>query len=230
MTITTQPFTSINVGTNPNDGSGDELRVAFQKVNSNYSNISSIGFNAGNVLATGTVQAANVTATYVVANTITTSSGNLTIDPYNTSDVVFPSGTTLWLNDTSPTTNTTSGALISYGGVGIAGNLATGAGRVSTGYQFSNPTSNVAVTINAGIERLILAPTAVLSLFGANVTLPNVTADGTLVSISSNVAVAGLQVTTQHSTLTPAGNVALAAGSSATYLYHASETKWYKVS
>ena len=57
MTITTQSFISVNVGTAANDGTGDELRVAFQKVNSNFSNISTSGFNAGNILASGNVQA-----------------------------------------------------------------------------------------------------------------------------------------------------------------------------
>jgi len=57
MTITTQSFIAVNVGTAANDGTGDELRVAFQKVNSNFSNISTSGFNAGNILASGNVQA-----------------------------------------------------------------------------------------------------------------------------------------------------------------------------
>lgn len=35
----------INVGTTPNDGEGDPLRVAFQKVNNNFANLWSTGFN-----------------------------------------------------------------------------------------------------------------------------------------------------------------------------------------
>ena len=57
MTITTQPFISVNVGAAANDGTGDELRIAFQKVNSNFSNISTSGFNSGNILVSGNVQA-----------------------------------------------------------------------------------------------------------------------------------------------------------------------------
>ena len=49
MTITTQTFTAINIGTSANDGTGDSLRAAFIKVNDNFSNISDIGFDAGNV-------------------------------------------------------------------------------------------------------------------------------------------------------------------------------------
>lgn len=57
MTITTQAFIAVNVGTAANDGTGDELRSAFIKLNSNFSNISTSGFNAGNILASGNVQA-----------------------------------------------------------------------------------------------------------------------------------------------------------------------------
>ena len=57
MPITTTSFTSVNVGTSANDGTGDELRNAFIKVNSNFSNISTVGFNSGNILASGNVQA-----------------------------------------------------------------------------------------------------------------------------------------------------------------------------
>jgi hypothetical protein len=58
MTITTQSFTSINVGTTANDGTGDDLRTAFIKVNNNFQYMGNTGFNAGNILAAGTVQAA----------------------------------------------------------------------------------------------------------------------------------------------------------------------------
>ena len=36
MTISTQSFLSINVGTTANDGTGDDLRTAFIKVNDNF--------------------------------------------------------------------------------------------------------------------------------------------------------------------------------------------------
>lgn len=57
MTITTQQFNPVNVGTAANYGDGDDLRTAFIKVNSSFSNISTLGFNAANILASGTVQA-----------------------------------------------------------------------------------------------------------------------------------------------------------------------------
>ena len=57
MTISTESFVSVNTGASANDGTGDSLRAAFIKINDNFSNISTIGFDAGNILAAGTVQA-----------------------------------------------------------------------------------------------------------------------------------------------------------------------------
>jgi hypothetical protein len=57
MTISTNQFITINTGSTANDGTGDSLRASFTKVNENFANISDIGFNAANIVSTGTVQA-----------------------------------------------------------------------------------------------------------------------------------------------------------------------------
>lgn len=47
----------INIGTSPNDGEGDPLRTAFSKVNNNFANIWTTGFNTQKSLTNGnTVQ------------------------------------------------------------------------------------------------------------------------------------------------------------------------------
>ena len=56
MTISTQTFIAVNIGSSANDGTGDNIRAAFSKLNSNFSNISDIGFDAGNIVASGEVQ------------------------------------------------------------------------------------------------------------------------------------------------------------------------------
>lgn len=43
----------INIGANPNDGTGDPLRVAFEKVNDNFSNLWSTGFNSQQSITNG---------------------------------------------------------------------------------------------------------------------------------------------------------------------------------
>lgn len=70
MTISTQPFIAVNVGTTANDGSGDDLRTAFIKVNSNFQYMGNTGFNAGNINVTGGINlAGTLTTSGAVVNT-----------------------------------------------------------------------------------------------------------------------------------------------------------------
>jgi len=111
----------------------------------------------------------------------------------------------------------------------VNGNVTLAGGQRDTGYQFSAPTANVAVTALPGKSRLVLTPIATIS-FGANVTLPGGNVDGTTFSISSNVATT-LAVYGQVGTrVSPGANVQLTAGTSASYLYYATDTTWYKIS
>ena len=63
MTITTQSFTAINVGTTANDGTGDDLRTAFIKVNDNFQYMGNTGFNAGNIAVNGSIEIAGTLTT-----------------------------------------------------------------------------------------------------------------------------------------------------------------------
>jgi len=56
MTISTEQFLSVNTGISANDGTGDSLRAAFIKVNENFDNMSTIGFDAGNINVGGSVE------------------------------------------------------------------------------------------------------------------------------------------------------------------------------
>ena len=102
-------------------GSGAALTVlpgfAYSNVNvaaytsaqsyTNYSNVNVTAYLAGNI---------------TVGN-ITTPGGNLYIDPAGNADVILPLGTSLYLQDTTNSTNATTGALIVTGGVGVGGNV-----------------------------------------------------------------------------------------------------------
>ncbi len=115
-----------------------------------------------------------------------------------------------------------------------ASGTATLAGSiVTTGLQHYYPTANVAITGNVGVSRILVTPTtdpAPVSFF-VDVTLPNVTTDGTVLSISSNVAVNELRTLSPWvgTTVSPSANVSLTAGSQAQYLYRSAESKWYKI-
>lgn len=56
MSILTQTFSTVGVGSTSNDGTGDTLRNAFIKVNNNFRDITEIGFNAGNILVSGAIE------------------------------------------------------------------------------------------------------------------------------------------------------------------------------
>lgn len=58
MTVSTSHYVSVNLGSGPNTGTGDDLLTAFNKINQNFGNYESVGFPTGDILATGTVQAA----------------------------------------------------------------------------------------------------------------------------------------------------------------------------
>jgi hypothetical protein len=111
--------------------------------------------------------------------------------------------------------------------------LTTTGSIVATGLQQFYPTANVAITGNVGISRILITPTpnGGITSFFADVTLPNVTTDGTILSISSNVAVNVLRTLSPWvgTSISPSANVSLTAGSSAEYLYRSAESTWYKV-
>jgi hypothetical protein len=69
MTISTQPFIAVNVGTTANDGSGDDLRTAFSKINDNFQWMGNTGFSAGNINVTGGINVAGTLTTNGVLNT-----------------------------------------------------------------------------------------------------------------------------------------------------------------
>lgn len=62
MTISTQTFITINVGSTANDGTGDDLRTAFIKVNDNFQYMGNTGFNAGNIAVNGAITLSNSSA------------------------------------------------------------------------------------------------------------------------------------------------------------------------
>ena len=114
-------------------------------------------------------------------------------------------------------------------GLSVFGNLVTGGAKAEQGLQVYKPTANVAVTANVNVSRVLIAPTGTIISFGAIVTLPNTTVNGTTVDISSNVATTLQPVAPWLTSIDPAGNVQLTAGSSARYFYYSTDNKWYKV-
>lgn len=107
-------------------------------------------------------------------------------------------------------------------------NLYTTGTTVTTGYQYYAPTTNATYTMWSNISRFILDPTGTITNMA--VTLPSANIDGMVVTLSSTATVTNLQVNPNSGcTLVPGANVTLSAGTGATYFFHKSEGKWYKI-
>ena len=113
-------------------------------------------------------------------------------------------------------------------GLSVFGNLVTGGAKAEQGLQVYKPTANVAITANVNVSRVLIAPIATIS-FGTIVTLPNTTVNGTTIDISSNVATTLQPVAPWLTSINPAANVQLTAGSSARYFYYSTDNTWFKV-
>jgi len=123
MTITTSQFIAINTGLVANDGTGDDLRTAFTKVNDAFANISDIGFNAANISASGSIE---VTGNVTAGNINTTNLYGLIRTPTQSQITALGTLTGANISGITHITNSTnalqynSGALIVDGGMGIA--------------------------------------------------------------------------------------------------------------
>ena len=98
----------INVGVSPNDSTGDPIRLAFQKINNNftelYSNVGSSTFR-------------------FVTNTISTTIGDINLSSAPGANVVINNTSQLVVSNPATSTSPTTGALIVIGGLGVGGSL-----------------------------------------------------------------------------------------------------------
>jgi len=138
MTVTVTP---INVGTAPNDGSGDPIRTAFQITNSNFSNIAlNIGGNVTGI-ANGT---SNIQINSSNGNPTVSVAGVANVAVFRTSGISLLGNVTAGgsINAVSITTgsfyspgNISAGNIFSPGT--ISGNLINSAGNLSAGNIYS---------------------------------------------------------------------------------------------
>ena len=80
---------TVNLGSSANDGTGDPLRTAFDKINDNFDEL---------YLYSTAASGNNITIT---ANTIASddTNGNIIIDPNGTGRLVIATGSEIWLTD-----------------------------------------------------------------------------------------------------------------------------------
>jgi hypothetical protein len=93
MTISTQTFLAINVGASANDGTGDDLRTAFQKVNANFGWMGNIGFSAANVYVAGALVTDNTHIETGYQQVKPTANAAITVDTNVNRVLIHPTGT-----------------------------------------------------------------------------------------------------------------------------------------
>ena len=101
----------INIGSAPNDSTGDPLRTAFSKINNNFDELYSEVGNSNFRFS---------------QNTMTTTEGNINIAPADGAAVVTGSQTQVYISAANASIDMDTGALVVAGGVGISGNVNIG--------------------------------------------------------------------------------------------------------
>ena len=111
---------TVNLGSSANDGTGDPLRTAFDKINDNFDELYlySTAATGNNITITGNTIASDNT------------NGNITLDPNGTGDIIIATGADLRLTDHTDNAVVYSDA---------SGNL-----KMSAGFTFNG--TNVATT------------------------------------------------------------------------------------
>jgi hypothetical protein len=107
---------NINLGSDPNDGEGDNLRTAFDKVNDNFIEVYAAGPAGSNIVISGNTIAANVT------------NANLELSPNGTGKVVFKNDLVPDANNTryiGSTTNRPRGVYVGSAGINSVGDIVT---------------------------------------------------------------------------------------------------------
>lgn len=120
----------INVGANANDGTGDDLRTAMQKINSNFSELYGTTAEANDLVEDGTPQLGGNLDVQNYIITTSTANGNITITPNGTGKVnlgaITINGTTFSSDDSSKITIAEN--LDVTGAVVLTGNLKLASG------------------------------------------------------------------------------------------------------
>lgn len=129
------------------------------------------------------------------------------------------------------------------GQIGYTDNKVTTANVAMKGYVDSGdskvtlqhylPTANLAITANVHTTHVLITPTPAVPpvSFWADVKLPNANVDGTVISISSNVAVETFRVLSPWVSVTaPESNIALVTDTKVSYVYSSTVSEWFRIS
>jgi hypothetical protein len=174
----------INVGSVPNDKTGDSIRDAFTKANENFQFLDDARQNltTGNLVATGNISLQASTASYwtggpyyidgiQIATVGTTFSGGTVANP-----TTFQS--------TTPSTSNVTGAVIVTGGLGVGGNTHIG-GLFAKSATIEAGLTAATIVIGSTAQFDAAVATGALTTTGTNTTTGNITV-GNVSAAASN--------------------------------------------
>lgn len=160
-------ITLVNIGSSPNDGTGDDLRTAFDKANGNFSNIA-LALSSGNAYTNlnieNTVTSGNLVTGAVTANSVTVTqdvaAGNVSINNLTANGNVTATGLTATSARVTGNlvvgqiagNNKVSGGYLFVNGVGGSGTA--GQTGISPGYQYYAMNANLVLPNGAGDVRI----------------------------------------------------------------------------
>jgi hypothetical protein len=207
MTISTQQFLAVGVGTSANDGTGDDLRTAFQKVNANFGWMGNTGFNTANINVSGSIEATGniVTTRYFVGDgsfltNIAVSYSNVQVATY------LPTYSGNIANLTIPGTLTTVGN-VTAGAVNVTG------AQVPVNGVFLSAANSIGFATNS-VERWVINSSGSLVPLtnntydiGNGASNPRDVSVGRHLSVSGNVVIGNLYVPTSNTATGTAGQI-----------------------
>ena len=134
---------TINLGTYANDGTGDDLRVAFEKVNFNFTEIDSLSISNAVNLGAGVGLFAGKQATPQLGDNLTFKSlvagSNITLTASGTEVIITSQFTSLTQN-----LNLNSKDIVGTGNISITGNISAAGGNLLVGNNLTvNGESNL---------------------------------------------------------------------------------------
>jgi hypothetical protein len=180
----------IDVGANPNDGTGDPLRVAFTDINSNFTELYDAGVIGGNIgIANNSIFVKNSNGNLILtANAIGKVLFSSDAVPVAANTRYLGSSTLAWRGIYLGVDGVTSTGNIS--GAYILGNGSQLTGITSSGTSINSGTSNVKIVSANGNVTINIAGTSNVAAFSA--TGANITG---LISASGNVTGGNLKAT-----------------------------------
>lgn len=207
MAITTEQFSYINVGGSPNDGTGDNLRGAFVRVNQNYSNIETVGFNTGNISAAGTVLCDTALAYNLVQI------GNTAPQPFPSALINAITSVDTYsqfnIQNTLTTGTNTSADVIVTGDKGSDTTFYVDLGMIGSNYDTSSPTNSLGTCIQKS-DGYLYVQGNVSTEQGGNLIIGTTTQDRYINFIAGGISSANVVAKFAPKAITLSANLSLA--------------------